>query len=340
MVRLALGAAVFGPLGAILFALGFSYFAYLEFLRPGPLPDATTVVVQEGSGVERIAKRLLDRGVIRDRFLFKAGAWLTGRSRAMRAGEYRFRAGISIDGAIALLVSGETVKRRITVAEGLTTGEVLGLVGADGGLTGDLPTGVGEGSLLPETYYFSYGDTRAALVRRMRESMKTTLASLWERRAPGTLLATPEEALVLASIIERETAVASERPRISAVFHNRLRLGMRLQSDPTVVYALTAGRAPLDRPLARTDLRVDSPYNTYRVNGLPPTPIANPGRASIEAALHPAPTDELYFVADGTGGHAFARTFAEHLRNVARWRRIERERKEGGKPNRSPSVSE
>ena len=333
MARLALHAAVFAPLGAFVFALGFSYFAYLEFVRPGPLTEATTLVVRKGSGVEGIATQLLDRGVIRDRFLFKAGAGLTGRSRAMRAGEYRFPAGISLDAAIALLASGETVKRRITVAEGLTTGEVLDLVGADEGLSGDLPPDVGEGSLLPETYYFSYGDTRSGLVRRMRETMKATLAALWEKRDPNILLATPGEALVLASIIERETALAPERARISAVFHNRLRRGMRLQSDPTVAYALTLGRMPLDRPLSRSDLRVDSPYNTYRVNGLPPGPIANPGRASIEAALHPAPTHELYFVADGTGGHAFAHTFAEHLRNVARWRRIERERKEGSPPD-------
>ena len=332
MARLALHAGVFGPLGAVLFALGFSYFAYLEFVRPGPLADSRTLVVHKGSGVESIATELRDRGVIRDRFLFKAGARFTGRSRAMRAGEYRFPAGISMDGAIALLASGETVRRRITVAEGLTTREALGLVAAAEGLSGDLPAGVGEGSLLPETYYFSYGDSRVELVRRMRESMRKTLASLWEMRAPGIALATPEEALVLASIIERETAVALERARISAVFHNRLRRGMRLQSDPTVVYALTLGLAPLDRPLARKDLRVESPYNTYRTQGLPPTPIANPGRASIEAALHPARTDELYFVADGTGGHAFARTFPEHLRNVARWRRIERERKEAEPP--------
>ncbi len=332
MARLALHAAVFGSLGAVSFALGLAYWAHLEFIRPGPLAEARTVIVQKGSGVERIAALLRDRGVIRDRFLFRAGARLTGRSRAMRAGEYRFPAGISTDGAIALLASGKTVRRRITLAEGLTTGEILGRIGAEEGLAGELPVGVGEGSLLPETYYFSYGDSRTALVRRIRESMAATLAALWDKRAPGIALASPEEALVLASIIERETAVASERARISAVFHNRLRQGMRLQSDPTVAYALTLGRAPLDRPLARADLRIESPYNTYRTHGLPPTPIANPGRASIEAALHPAETDELYFVADGTGGHAFARTFAEHLRNVARWRRIERERKEAAPP--------
>ena len=333
MVRLVLHAAAFGSLGAAILALVVAYRAHLDFVGPGPLKAATTVVVHRGSGVDAIASTLFFENVIGDRFLFQAGARLTGRSRTMRAGEYRFRAGISMDETIALLVSGETVKRRITIAEGLTAAEALGLVGADEGLTGDLPAGVGEGSLLPETYYFSLGDSRVSLVRRMRESMETALASLWERRAPDLALETPEQALVLASIIERETGVAAERARISAVFHNRLRRGMRLQSDPTVAYALTLGSGPLDRPLSRSDLRVESPYNTYLVNGLPPAPIANPGRASIEAALHPAPTDELYFVADGSGGHAFARTFSEHLRNVARWRRIERQGKERQPPD-------
>ena len=324
MARLVLHAAVFGLLGAAILALGFAFRAHFDFVRPGPLTADATVVVHRGSGVEAIASTLLSEGVIGDRFLFEAGARLTGRGKAMRAGEYRFRTGISIEETIALLVSGETVKRRITIAEGLTTSEVLRLIGADEGLAGDLPAGIGEGSLLPETYYFSLGDSRTALVRRMHESMETALASLWVKRAPGLTLETPEQALVLASIIERETGVAAERARVSAVFHNRLRRGMRLQSDPTVAYALTLGSTPLDRSLVKSDLRVQSPYNTYLVHGLPPTPIANPGRASIEAALHPAPTDELYFVADGTGGHAFARTYAEHLRNVLRWRRIER----------------
>ena len=332
MARLVLHAAVFGLLGAAILALGFAYRAHLDFVRPGPLTADTTVVVRQGSGVEAIASTLIAQGVIGDRFLFRTGARLTGRSKAMRAGEYRFRSGISMDETIALLVRGETVKRRITIAEGLTTSEVLRLVGADEGLAGDLPDGVGEGSLLPETYYFSLGDTRTVLVRRMRESMETALASLWDKRAANLALETPEQALVLASIIERETGVAAERARVSAVFHNRLRRGMRLQSDPTVAYALTQGSVPLDRPLARSDLRVESPYNTYLVNGLPPTPIANPGRASIEAALHPAPTDELYFVADGTGGHAFARTYAEHVRNVQRWRRIKRGEGNGEPP--------
>ena len=327
MPRLALHAAVFGLLGAGLFLLGIAHWAHLKFTGPGPLAGATTLVIHKGAGVEGIAATLFDAGVIDDRFLFEAGARLSGRGRVMRAGEYRFPAGVSTDRAIALLARGDTVKRKLTVAEGWTVSEVLALIRSDDGLTGELPVGVEEGSLLPETYYFSLGDSRAALIGRMREAMKTTLGALWDGRAPGLLLASPQQALVLSSIIERETALPSERARISAVFHNRLRRGMRLQSDPTVAYALTLGKAPLDRSLARSDLRIDSPYNTYRVYGLPPTPIANPGRASIEAALRPAETDELYFVADGTGGHAFARSFTEHLKNVARWRRIERERR-------------
>lgn len=310
-----------------MFVLGSIHWAHLQLSRPGPLAAARTVVIDKGAGVEDIAATLFAGGVIEDRFLFAAGARFTGRGRVMRAGEYRFEPGVSIDQAIALLARGKTVRRKITVAEGLTVREVLDLVGADEGLIGELPRDVAEGALLPETYLFSLGDSRAALIGRMSRSMTATLRSLWNGRALGLALASPQEALVLASIIERETGLASERARISAVFHNRLRRGMRLQSDPTVAYALTRGGTPLDRPLARSDLRIDSPYNTYRVAGLPPTPIANPGRASIEAALHPARTDELYFVADGTGGHAFARSFSEHLKNVARWRRIQRERR-------------
>ena len=336
MFRLVLHAAAFGLLGAGLFLLVFAWRAHLAFTGPGPLAVAETVVIEKGAGVQRIAATLYASGVVGDRFLFAAGARLTGRGRAMRAGEYRFPAGISMDRAIALLASGETVKRRLTVAEGLTVRQALALVAADGGLAGDLPEDVPEGSLLPETYFFSLGDSRAALVRRMRESMQETLRSLWSKRAPDLALETPEQALVLASIVERETARPDERARVAVVFHNRLRRGMRLQSDPTVVYALTRGEAPLGRPLGRADLRVDSPYNTYRVNGLPPGPIANPGRAAIEAALHPAQTDELYFVADGSGGHVFARTLSEHRRNVARWRRIERERRE--EPRTTPGA--
>ena len=183
-----------------------------------------------------------------------------------------------------------------------------------------------RGALLPETYYFSYGDSRASLIDRMRSGLRDVLAELWQRRTEGLPLATSREALILASIIEKETGVPEERAHIAGVFVNRLRDGMRLQSDPTVVYALSIGRGPLNRPLSRTDLGVDSPFNTYRIRGLPPHPIANPGWAAIEAAVAPLATEDYFFVADGSGGHAFATTLREHHRNVAKWRRLQKSR--------------
>ena len=208
--------------------------------------------------------------------------------------------------------------------EGLTVAEVLALVGGAEGLAGEADGALAEGALLPETYNYSWGDDRGDLVDRMAAAMDAALAELWEGRADELPFDTPEEALVLASIVEKETGIAGERARVAAVFVNRLRRGMRLQSDPTVVYALTEGSGALGRQLIRDDLAVQHPYNTYVHAGLPPGPIANPGRASIAAALDPAVSGDLYFVADGSGGHAFAPTLAQHNRNVARWRRLRR----------------
>jgi UPF0755 protein len=199
--------------------------------------------------------------------------------------------------------------------------QVLDLVKTTETLDGDAPARVPEGSLLPETYHYVYGDTRTALIERMAQAMRQVLAELWDARAANLPYETPHQALVLASIVEKETGVTSERARVAAVFVNRLRRGMKLDADPTVIYALTNGTGPLDRELTRADLLEDDPYNTYRYAGLPPGPIACPGRAALEAALHPAETDELYFVADGKGGHLFAKTLEEHARNVAQYRR-------------------
>ena len=294
---------------------------------PGPLAADTVVEIPAGSGVKAIAEALETRGVVDSALLFETLVRLRGESTALRAGEYVMPAGISHDDAAALLVAGKTLVRRITVPEGLTAAEVVALVEAGEGLVGTLAETPAEGSLMPETYHYAKGEPRAAVVARMQDLARETLERLWPKRAEDLPFADPGEAVVLASIVEKETGVAGERARIAGVFVNRLRRGMRLQSDPTVIYALTAGGGPLGRPLLRRDLKVDSPYNTYLHAGLPPGPIANPGRAALEAVLHPLETDELYFVADGSGGHVFARTLEEHNRNAARWRRLERERR-------------
>jgi UPF0755 protein len=214
------------------------------------------------------------------------------------------------------------VARRLTIPEGLTNFQIAHLLWATEGLQGNIPPLPGEGMLFPETYHFSWGDTREDVILRLHQAMRKTLREGWNPRASGLPLKNSQEALILASIVEKETAVAEERPHIAAVFLNRLRHGMRLQSDPTVVYDLTDGKGALGRPLTREDLKQETPSNTYVIDGLPPTPISNPGRLALQAVLHPTVSDDLYFVADGSGGHAFSKTLAEHNRNVARWRKV------------------
>ena len=294
--------------------------AYLT--GPGPAREPVTVVLPRGAGVAQIADRLAEARVIRQPLMFRFAVRMHGHDRALRAGEYVFPAAVTPGGVIGMLTRGETVARRLTVAEGLTVAEVYALLDSAEGLTGPLPEPPPEGSLLPETYFYAYGDTRAGLVRRMGRAMDDALAELWAQRAEDLPVETVEEAVILASIVDKETALDRERAKVAGVFVNRLRQGMRLQSDPTVIYGLTNGEGALGRELTRRDWRHDSAHNTYRIDGLPPTPIANPGRAALEAVLNPADVEYLYFVADGTGGHAFARTLDEHNRNVAHWRRI------------------
>jgi UPF0755 protein len=292
---------------------------------PGPLSAPASVELPRGTGVGAIAARLKEAGAIEHPRAFALIARLTGRDRALKAGEYALEPGMSPDTILSLLESGKVVLHPIAVPEGMTVHEVMALVGAADMLTGDLPPNPPEGTLLPDTWLVSRGDTRAELVERMRAAMSDELAKVWAARSPDLPLQAPEELLTIASIIEKETAVPAEYPLVAAVFVNRLRKGMPLQTDPTVIYALTQGKGPLDRELLRADLQVDDPYNTYRIPGLPPGPIANPGRAALAAAATPAEVDFLYFVADGSGGHAFATTLAEHNRNVAKWRKIQRE---------------
>jgi UPF0755 protein len=289
---------------------------------PGPLATNLTFVVERG-GTGDIAKALETAGIVSDARLFALAVAIGFDEAEIKAGEYVFSPGISPAAVLALLRSGKTVVHRLTIPEGWTTAQALSLVSREPALAGALTVTPGEGDLLPETYFYHWGDKRDAVIERMAAAMSQALSTLWAARDPALAgLSSPREAVILASIVERETAVPAERPLIAAVFLNRLRLGMKLQSDPTVAYALTKGAVPLDRPVDHADLAVESPYNTYRVTGLPPGPIANPGRAALQAVLHPARSDALYFVADGSGGHAFAATLAEHDKNVARWKKL------------------
>lgn len=307
---------------------GGAWWAREAWVSPGPLPAPTAIVVPRGGGTEAIGALLAERGAIRDPRLFAAGVWLTRDQGPLRAGEYLFPAQGSLREVVSVLRNARPVQRRLTLPEGLTARQMATLLEQAEGLTGEMPV-IDEGELLPETYAYSWGDTRAAVARRASAAMREALERLWKERAEGLPLASPREALVLASIVERETGLPEERGQVAGVFINRLKRNMPLQSDPTVAYAAADGGV-LDRPLSRADLDRDHPFNTYRIRGLPPGPIASPGLESLRAVLNPQETDALYFVADGNGGHAFARTLEEHNRNVARWRAVERQR--GSRP--------
>lgn len=305
---------------------------YAEYARPGPLVTPTTIVIPRGAGVDEIADLLAREGVLKTPLVFRVSVRVTGADKALQAGEYSIPAAISTRELVVLLTTGKTVRRRLTIPEGLTSYQIVEQIRVVDGLAGDVPDNPPDGTLLPETYQFAYGDARTTILERMRKAMDELLAEMWDTRFPELPFAAPQDAVILASIVEKETGQAEERGRIAAVFINRLRKGMRLQSDPTTVYALTGGRGALGRPLTRTDIKIESPFNTYFSDGLPPGAICNPGRAAIAAVLRPPRTDELYFVADGSGGHVFSRTLDEHNRAVARWRKIRREQLKDNPP--------
>ena len=287
----------------------------------GPLPQQTDFVVPRDA-TDVVGQALQQAQIIDDVLPFRVAVLLTGSEGPLHAGEFAFPANASLHQVIDVLRYGRQVEHHLTIPEGLTAAQIAALINAAPALTGSV-TPPAEGAVLPNTYDYLFGASRKVLLGRAERALSGTIATLWPGREPGLPLSSPGEAITLASIVERETAKPAERAMVAAVYVNRLRAGMKLQADPTVIYGVTDGRGVMDRPLDRADLRVPEAYNTYLNAGLPPGPIAAPGVASIEAVLHPADTDALYFVADGSGGHVFSHNYADQIRNVAKLRKRE-----------------
>lgn len=285
----------------------------------GPLLNVTNVVVPKGASLKTVAEELSRAGVIDKPWLFRIMARINGLAKHLKAGEYQFMPGISLQAAMDKIARGEVFFRRITIPEGLTSGQIMYLIANYPDLEGEIDLDVKEGELLPETYSFELGASRNSIILQARAAMQKALEEVWASRDSSLPLKDVNELLTLASIIEKETGVPEERPLVASVFLNRLKKGMRLQTDPTVIYAITEGETSFGRSLKRADLKIDSPYNTYLNYGLPPGPICNPGREALMAAARPQQSDYLYFVADGKGGHRFARSLNEHNRNVKAW---------------------
>lgn len=336
---------LFRWLFALVFLAGASagllwFFANIE----GPLAKAKIVNIPKGSSTIDIATRLSEQGVVDSSIMTVLGITAVRYTFDVdpKAGEYEFAAGSSLIDVLRKIKTGRTLLYKISMPEGFTSWQVTERLKANDVLVGEIANPPAEGVLLPDTYLFTRGGSRQSIIDQMNTAQKKLVEKLWPTRAEGLPFKTPEEALILASIVEKETGQADERAQVAAVFVNRLRRGMRLQSDPTIIYGITRGQGKLDRPIRRSDIRKKTDYNTYQIDGLPPTPIANPGRASIEAVLNPVETKHLFFVADGTGGHVFAKTLAEHNANVRKWRswlRDQREQQETEQPAASEEAS-
>ncbi len=328
-----------------LVALAATSFAIRNLGQPGPLASDKVIFIAPGTEVVQIIDKLEKEKVIDNATMLKASLWAQRNWSKVKAGEYLFKAHITPKEVINILVSGKQLLHSVTIPEGLTSEQIVERLRANEVLAGDIKDTPPEGTLLPDTYKVARGSSRALLVRKMRREQDRVLEQIWAKRSKLIPLKSKYELLTLAAIIEKETGRADERTRVAAVFYNRLRKGMRLQSDPTIVYGLVGGKGTLGRPIQRDEIRKPTPYNTYVIPALPPGPIANPGRAALEAAANPSQTNDLFFVANGTGGHAFAELLADHNRNVARWRQIEKEQaeaaKQGAQPgNGAPAASE
>ena len=317
----------------MLLAGGIAFLFDSQIDAPGPLERARVVVIPKGEGAHEIAARLEREGMVGDRRLFIAGylwtrfaIWMEGgKPVQLKAGEYEIKQNTSIRQLVDVLSDGKTVSYRITIPEGLTSQQIVQRLKADQNLSGEITDAPAEGTLLPDTFIVPRGASRQAVVDTMAAEQRKLVEKAWAQRRKDLPLKRPEDAIILASIVEKETGRNDERGRVAAVFVNRLRQNMRLQSDPTIVYGLLGGQAVWSRPILKTEIAQKTSHNTYQIDGLPPTPICNPGRAAIEAVLNPADTKELYFVADGAGGHIFAETLKDHNANVLKWRAVEKE---------------
>lgn len=326
-----------GVLTAVLLVMGMMAGALFllnhQFESPGPLEVSRSIVIAPGKGRIEIATQLEQEGIIANRATFIINHLIRSLSERLdlKAGEFEIEKGASMREVLVALSKGRAVEYKVTIPEGLTSQQIVDRVLADPNLSGEITAIPPEGSLLPDTYSYLRGTDRQELIERMQAAHRRVLDEAWETRQADLPISSPQEAVILASIIEKETAKADERDRVAAVFVNRLRKRMRLQSDPTIIYGIVGGQGSLGRPIYRSDIKEKTAYNTYHIPGLPPTPICNPGRGAIRAALNPSTSKEIYFVADGTGGHKFSETLEEHNAAVAEWRKIERAAREKAK---------
>ncbi|MBR6675257.1 MAG: endolytic transglycosylase MltG [Alphaproteobacteria bacterium] len=305
---------------------GSVFTTYSQFVGEGPLPERTEVVVPRGS-LKKIADFLHKQGIIASPSIFVLGVRASGNTHKIKSGEYSIPRRASAKMVMDILVSGQTYIRRVVIPEGLTSAQIVEILNNAKGLVGIISQIPKNGTLLPETYHYSYGDTKEGIIVRMQNAMKRVIDAEWEKRADNLPLKSKQEAIILASIVEKETSKDAERAMVAGVFINRLNKKMRLQSDPTVIYAVTDGRLDLNRSLKKKDLKIQHPYNTYVIPALPAGPIGNPGKDAIKAVLNPAQTDALYFVATGRGGHAFAKTLKEHNKNIQNWLKVLRQKR-------------
>jgi UPF0755 protein len=302
------------------------YYGRQKLEAPGPLPEDKIVNIPSRAGMADIADVLQREGVIDNNRWAFIGAVLALKARSeLKPGEYSFQRNASLRDVIGTIVEGKVVQHSVTIPEGLTSEQIVARLSDNDIFAGMVREAPREGTLLPETYKFPRGTTREQVIQRMQQAQKRALAEIWERRSPDVPLKSPDQLVTLASIVEKETGKPDERSRVAAVFVNRLRQKIKLQSDPTIIYGLVGGKGTLGRPIKRSEIIQPSPYNTYVIDGLPPGPISNPGRASLEAAANPARTRDLFFVADGTGGHAFTETYDQHQKNVAKLRSMEKQ---------------